>query len=119
MRKWLALFLFGVIILMVVFPVLAIAMEPEYLEYETIVLSTLSNPSDPVIPNWRELYLRKIERYEKVLTERLSVWEEINWDCIPEWEQRKFFRSARKYPWTFDVEKELRKLILKYQKYEK
>ena len=69
MRKWLALFLFGVIILMVVFPVLAIAMEPEYLEYETIVLSTLSNPSDPVIPNWRELYLRKIERYEKFILE--------------------------------------------------
>ncbi|MFY9462398.1 MAG: hypothetical protein WAP51_04320 [Candidatus Sungiibacteriota bacterium] len=39
----------------------------EYFEYETIVLSMLSNPRDPSVPNWRELYLRKVERYEEFL----------------------------------------------------
>jgi hypothetical protein len=61
---------------------------------------------------------KKIERYEKDVTERLEVWETVNWDCIPEWEKREFVRKAREYPWTFDMEKELNKLISRYQKSE-
>lgn len=37
---------------------------PEFTEYEKIVLSPLSDPMDSSIPNWRELYLAKIAKYE-------------------------------------------------------
>lgn len=39
----------------------------EFTEYEKIVLSPLSDPMDTSIPNWRELYLAKIAKYEAFL----------------------------------------------------
>ena len=77
MKRWLVLCLCLALIFAGVFPALAnetskegLTLDPrifEYFEYETIVLSMLSNPRDPSVPNWRELYLRKVERYEEFL----------------------------------------------------
>lgn len=39
----------------------------EFIEYEKIVLSSLSDPMDSSVPNWRELYLAKIAKYEAYL----------------------------------------------------
>ena len=39
----------------------------EFTEYEKIVLSPLSDPMDTSIPNWRELWLAKIAKYEAFL----------------------------------------------------
>lgn len=39
----------------------------EYAEYEKIVLTPLLDPRGPPIPNWRELYLAKIAKYENYL----------------------------------------------------
>ncbi len=39
----------------------------ELVEYEKIVLAPLSDPLDTSIPNWRELYLAKIAKYEAYL----------------------------------------------------
>lgn len=40
---------------------------PEFFEYESIVLTPFSDPFDISIPNWRELYLAKIAKYENFL----------------------------------------------------
>lgn len=39
----------------------------EFVEYEKIVLAPLADPLDTSIPNWRELYLAKIAKYEAYL----------------------------------------------------
>lgn len=39
----------------------------EFVEYEKIVLAPLSDPLDTSVPNWRELYLAKIAKYEAYL----------------------------------------------------
>lgn len=77
MRKWPVLFLCGIIIFAGMFPALAVAKKTEeitvdlhpfeYFEYETIVLSMFSNSLDSSIPNWRELYIRKAERYKEFI----------------------------------------------------
>lgn len=77
MKSRLILFLCGALVLIDVFPTFAAKKKPEeitknnrifeYFEYETTVLSNLSNPNDSAIPNWRELYLIKIKRYEEFI----------------------------------------------------
>ncbi len=67
MRKRIVLFLCGALISMGVFSALAVEDKFEYLEYETIVLSMLSDPNSSAIPNWRELYLRRVEKYEEFI----------------------------------------------------
>lgn len=77
MKKWPALFLCGILILISAFLAFASLKKTEevavdlhifeYFEYETTVLSMLSGQYDSAIPNWRELYLKKIERYEEFL----------------------------------------------------
>lgn len=67
MRKLLSLFLYGALMIASAFPAIANEDKFEYLEYETIVLSMLFDTHDSAIPNWRELYLRKVKRYEEFL----------------------------------------------------
>ena len=77
MRKWLMLFLCVVIVFIGAFPALATVKNAEeipinqhlleYFEYETTVLSMLYGSSSSEIPNWRELYLLKVVKYEEFL----------------------------------------------------
>ncbi len=76
MKKWSTLFLSVIFVFIAVLPAI-VAEETseftinsrllEYFEYETIVLSAFSEPRDSAIPNWRELYLWKVSRYEEFL----------------------------------------------------
>ena len=77
MKKRLALFLCEALILVGALETLAASKKTEeiavdshlfeYFEYEAAVLSTFSDQYDSAIPNWRELYLRKVKKYEEFL----------------------------------------------------
>ena len=66
--QWTAFSLFTIVALLfnAATPLL-VERSPEFLEYEQIVLAPLLDPLDTSIPNWRELYLAKIAKYEAYL----------------------------------------------------
>jgi len=61
---------------------------------------------------------KELDKHEKYKTKILKLSEGVKWDCIPDWEKRKFHRNAWIYSRTFNMEKELKKLISRYQKSE-
>src|SRR3989338_2349756 len=77
MKKHAALFLCGMLMFWGVLPAFAVETKAEnipfdshlfeYFEYETIVLSKLSDQYDASVPNGRELYLKKAGKYEEFL----------------------------------------------------